>query len=59
MDRNSITKWLLFGFAAFLFWQFGMPLLGLRQTSNQHQPIVLLADATAPAAKAYLEAGGS
>ena len=50
MDRSSITKWLLFGFAAFLFWQFGMPLLGLRQTSNQHQPIVLLADATASAA---------
>ncbi len=48
MDRNSITKWLLLGLAIFLFWQYGRKAIGIGPTANEHQPIVLLADATAP-----------
>ncbi|MEP7124820.1 MAG: membrane protein insertase YidC [Byssovorax sp.] len=49
MDRSSITKWLLLGLALFLFWQYGRKAIGLAPATNEHQPIVLLADATAPA----------
>ena len=48
MDRNSITKWLLLGLAIFLFWQYGRKAMGIGPTANEHQPIVLLADASAP-----------
>ena len=50
MDRSSITKWLLLGLAIFLFWQYGRKAIGIGPTANEHQPIVLLADATAPVA---------
>ncbi len=51
MDRSSITKWLLLGLAIFLFWQYGRKAIGIGPTANEHQPINIFADVSAPAAR--------
>ncbi|MEO5725814.1 MAG: membrane protein insertase YidC [Byssovorax sp.] len=47
MERSSITKWLLLGLAAFLFWQYGRPLIFGRGAVEQQSFTI---DYTAPPA---------